>query len=73
MSRDVPEVFGQDPHEEVPVCCKDVPRNDCSAIMSKGCISALMSESSPKVDTDPSQQPANKGEVKEFHLKEIKA
>jgi hypothetical protein len=32
-----------------------------------------MSESSPEVDTDPSQQPANMWEVKEFHLKEIKA
>ena len=32
-----------------------------------------MRESSPKVDTDLSQQPADMGEVKEFHLKEIKA
>ena len=64
MSRDLPEV---------PVYCKDVPRNECSAILSKKCITALMSESSPKVDTDLSQQPANTGEVKEFHLKKIKA
>jgi hypothetical protein len=48
ISRDVPEVFGQDPHEEVPVCCKDLPRNDCFAILSNGCITALMSESSPR-------------------------
>jgi hypothetical protein len=73
ISIDVPEVFGQDPHEEVSVCCKDVPRNDCFAILSNGCITAPMSESSPKVETDPSQQPANMGEVKELHLKEIKA
>ena len=66
MSRDIPEVCGQDPTE-------DVPRNDCSAILSKGGITALMSKSSPEVDTDPSQQPANMGEVKKFHLKEIKA
>ena len=66
MSRDIPEVCGQDPTE-------DVPRNDCSAILSKKSITALLSESSPEVDTDLSQQPANMGEVKEFHLKEIKA
>ena len=66
VSRDIPEVCGQDPTE-------DVPRNDCSAILSKKSITALLSESSPEVDTDLSQQPANMGEVKEFHLKEIKA
>ena len=57
----------------VPAVSGGLPRNECSAILSKKSITALLSESSPEVDTDLSQQPANMGEVKEFHLKEIKA
>ena len=59
-------VLSQHPHEDVPVCGKGVPRNDCSAILSKGCITALLSESSTEVDTYPSQQLVSMGENKEF-------
>ena len=62
-SRSTPDcVFGQDPHEDVPVCGKGVQRNDCSAILSKGCITALLSESSPEVGTYPSHQLISMGE-----------
>jgi hypothetical protein len=64
-------VLSQDPHEDVPVCGKGVPRNDCSAILSKGCITALLSESSTEVDTYPSKQLVSMGENKGFLLKEI--
>jgi hypothetical protein len=63
VSRSTPDcVFGQDPHEDVTVCGKGEPRNDCSAILSKGCITALLSESSPEVDTYPSRQLISMGE-----------
>ena len=59
-------VLSQDPHEDVPVCGKGVPRNDCSAILSKGCITALLSESSTEVDTYPNKQLVSMGENKGF-------
>ena len=72
VSRAIPEfVFGKDPHEDVPGYCKDEPRNDCSAILSNGCITALLSESSTGVDTYPCKQLVSRGENKGFLLKEI--
>ena len=41
--------------------------------MSKEYINTLMSESSPEVDTFPSQQHVTMGENKEFPWEEIKA
>ena len=57
--------------KDVPVCGKGVPRNDCSAILSNGCITALLSESSTGVDTYPCKQLVSRGENKGFLLKEI--
>ena len=57
--------------KDVPVCGKGVPRNDCSDILSKGCITALLSESSTGVDTYPCKQLVSRGENKGFLLKEI--
>ena len=63
MYRDVPEVIcGQVPHEDVG---KDVPRDDCSAILSKECIAAPRNEYIP-------EQPVHMGENKEFPWKEMK-
>ena len=49
-----------------------MPRDDCSAILSKECITALMSEYSPEVEAYTSYQPFYMGEDKEFPWKEVK-
>ena len=56
----------EDAGKDIPAYCQDVPRDDCSAILSKECIAAPRNEYIP-------EQPVHMGENKEFPWKEMKA
>ena len=58
--------------EERASVAQALPTEDCSAILSKECITALMSQYSPEVEAYPSYQPFYMGENKEFPWKEVK-
>ena len=60
-------------YKDVQAYCQDVPRDDCSAILSKECITALIIEYSPEVSAYPNYQPVNMGENKKFPWKVVKA